>query len=404
MADVDLILFDDAIARDWYPLTLTRPAGELLLGTLTLRERLERVTGTRCVGHVANPDLLGFHEPGTPRVLESANVSTARARLFLSSRCLLHWDVEVDTSQEATYRVADQIAGWLVPPGAPNPTEDDLLTPSQVRGAGFTLGGNILENVWELVQDNSNHVASDILHFHPSSQLHRKPANAHVLGDYPIVVGEHVTIEPGVVFDVTAGPVWLDDGVKVHALSRIAGPMYVGHDTRLLGGIYNACSIGPLCKIHGEIEETVVLGYSNKAHDGFLGHAYLGKWVNLGAITTNSDLKNNYSNVRVWTPAGEVDTGMIKLGALFGDHVKTAIGTMINTGTIIGPGASIFGTGMPPKHVPPFSWGDGEYELEKFLETVERSMHRREIELVDPQREMLARVWHATRKQDSQEV
>lgn len=396
MADVDLILFDDAVARDWYPFTLTRPAGELLLGTLTLRERLERVTGARCIGHVASPDLMGFEEPTAPRVIDLASIKTNRARLFLSSRCVLHWDVDIDGSAEATYRVAEQVAGWLVPAGAPNPTEDELLTPAKVRGAGFTLGGNILENVWELVQDNSDHVASDILHFHSSKEMPARPANAHVIGEYPIVLGDDVIIEPGVVFDVTAGPVWLEEGVHVHALSRIAGPFYAGHNTTLLGGSFNACTIGPVCKIHGEIAESIVLGFSNKAHDGFIGHCYLGSWVNLGALTTNSNLKNNYSTIRVWTPAGEVDTGMSKLGSLIGDHVKTAIGTMLNTGTLVGPGSNIFG-GMPAKHVPPFSWGDGPYELDKFLEVVERAMHRREMELGSGQREMLKRAWQASR-------
>jgi UDP-N-acetylglucosamine diphosphorylase / glucose-1-phosphate thymidylyltransferase / UDP-N-acetylgalactosamine diphosphorylase / glucosamine-1-phosphate N-acetyltransferase / galactosamine-1-phosphate N-acetyltransferase len=392
MADVDLIVFDDAVARDWYPFTLTRPAGELLLGTLKLRERIERVSGTRCVGYIANPDLAGFDEGDTPPVIDIGQIDASRPRLYISSRCVLHWDVTLDLTAEATFRVADQVAGWLVPAGAAGPTEDDLLAPAVARGAGFTLGGNILENVWELIQDNTDHVASDILHFHPSAAGSARPANTHVIGEYPIVLGENVTIEPGVVFDVSAGPVWLDDGASVHCLTRIAGPMYVGRGSTLLGGVYNAGTIGPRCKIHGEFEESVILGYSNKAHEGFIGHAYIGCWVNFGALTTNSDLKNNYSNVRVWTPGGEVDTGLMKVGSLIGDHVKTAIGTMLNTGTVIGPGANVFG-GMPPKHVAPFSWGDGSYELDKFLATAEVAMGRRDVALSASQREMLSRVY-----------
>jgi hypothetical protein len=114
-------------------------------------------------------------------------------------------------------------------------------------------------------------------------------------------------------------------------------------------------------------------------------------WVNFGALTTDSDLKNNYSNVRIHTPRGEVDSGLMKLGSLIGDHVKTAIGTMLNTGTVIGPGANIFG-GMPPKHVPPFAWGDGRYELDKFLSTAEIAMGRRDVTMKPSQREMLTRV------------
>ncbi|MGQ0560663.1 MAG: putative sugar nucleotidyl transferase [Gemmatimonadota bacterium] len=392
MAEVELIVFDDAVARDWYPFTLTRPAGELLLGTLKLRARLERVTGARCAAYIANPDLAGFDERAAPRVVERGELDTGRARLFLSSRCVLHWDVTLDLSTEATFRVADQVAGWLVPPGAPAPSEDDLLAPATVRGAGYMLGGNILENVWELIQDNSDHVASDILHLHAARELHARPANAYVVGDYPLVCSAGVSIEPGVVFDLTAGPVWLDERVQVHALSRIAGPLYVAADSVLLGGCYNACTIGPHCKVHGEFEESVMLGYSNKAHDGFIGHSYLGQWVNLGALTTNSNLKNNYSSVRVWTPGGDLDTGMTKLGSLIGDHVKTAIGTMLTTGTVVGPGANVLDA-KPPKHIAPFSWGEQRYELDRFLETARRAMQRRDVELSESQQQLLRAAW-----------
>ena len=396
MAELELILFDDDVARDWYPFTLTRPAGELLLGTMTLRERLEAVTGAACSGYLTSPLLSGFDELGAPHVLDATQARTDRPRLLLSSRCVLHFDVDLDVSAEATYRVADQVAGWLIPAGVPLPSDHELRRPQIVRGQEYTLGGTMIAQVWDLIRHNPDYIASDILHMHPAAVPGEKPEHTHVVGKYPLILGAQVHIDPGVVFDLRAGPVWLDDGVHVYAYSRVAGPMYVGKDSLLFGGLYTACSIGPLCKVHGEIENTVVLGYSNKAHDGFLGHAYLGMWINLGALTTNSDLKNNYSTVSVYTPRGEVNTGEIKMGSLIGDHVKTAIGTMLNTGTVIGPGANLFG-GMPGKHVLPFSWGNGEYRLDKFLETAGRAMHRREIDLSKSQREMLTRVWQATR-------
>ena len=149
----------------------------------------------------------------------------------------------------------------------------------------------------------------------------------------------------------------LDDGVEVRAGARLAGPVHAGVGSRLLGGPFDAVSAGPRCYLRGEIEETVVLGYTNKAHDGFLGHAYLGSWVNLGAMTTNSDLKNNYGSVRLGDRDGEIETGLIKLGCLIGDHVKTAIGTMLNTGTVVEAGANLFGDSRPPKWIRAFAWG-----------------------------------------------
>ena len=159
-------------------------------------------------------------------------------------------------------------------------------------------------------------------------------------------------------------------------------------------------TFGPMCRVGGEIECTIFQGHTNKAHDGFLGHSYVGEWVNLGAGTTNSDLKNNYSPVRV-TLAGRIhDTGMLKMGSLLGDHVKTGIGTLLNTGGVVGTGCSIFGGGVQPTFVPPFVWGGGgryqEYRMKDFIETAARVMLRRELTLEENQRRLLESVYHMT--------
>jgi UDP-N-acetylglucosamine diphosphorylase/glucosamine-1-phosphate N-acetyltransferase len=169
----------------------------------------------------------------------------------------------------------------------------------------------------------------------------------------------------------------------------------------VFGGPVGTSSIGPVCKVRGEVAESVLLGYVNKAHDGHLGHALLGRWVNLGAATINSDLKNNYRPVRVWTPTGEEDTGLTKVGCFLGDHVKTGIGTVLNTGTVVGAGSNVFGGLMPPTVVPAFSWGAGDalttYRFDKFLETAEAAMARRGQTLTPGVRDILAAAWEATR-------
>src|SRR5688572_1090409 len=394
MIDFDLVLFDDAIARDWMPFTLTRPAGELLFGALRLRERAERIIDAASIGHVTHNDLIGFDEPGAPPVINLATLPTARARLFLSSRAVLDWDVDLDFEGESTLLVGTDVVGWLVTEGAPAPTESQLLNPSANGGASLTIPGKVLTHPWDLIHQNGDQILDDVAFMIEDVFTQEiDDDGVFVLGEHPIVRIGDVTIEPGVVFDASAGPIWLEDGVTVRAHARVAGPMYVGRNSTLLGGVYAGCSIGPHCKVHGELEESIILGYSNKAHDGFLGHAYLGMWVNLGAMTTNSDLKNNYSNVRIWTPRGEVDSGEMKLGALIGDHVKTAIGTLLNTGTVIGAGTNVFG-GMPPKYLPPFSWGsDGEYAFDKFLETASVAMQRRGVPLNASQKDMLSRAF-----------
>jgi UDP-N-acetylglucosamine diphosphorylase/glucosamine-1-phosphate N-acetyltransferase len=264
------------------------------------------------------------------------------------------------------------------------------------------LPGRWLTNVWDLISGNPAQIAADLEHLAATASPAAVPNGLHTLAFEPgrLQLGRDVVIEPGVVFDFTDGPIRLEDGVTVRAFTRLAGPAWVGPGSVLLGGPYAHVSIGPLCKVHGELEASIVLGYSNKAHDGFLGHAYLGRWVNLGAMTTNSDLKNNYGTVRLWTPRGSVDTGQMKVGCLLGDHVKTGIGALLNTGTVIGAGSNLFGTAMPPKYVPPFSWGSGaaleRYDVEKFLATAEVAMGRRQVRLEDGMKQLLRAAWQRT--------
>jgi hypothetical protein len=150
--------------------------------------------------------------------------------------------------------------------------------------------------------------------------------------------------------------------------------------------------------VHGELSTTIFLGHANKAHDGFVGHSVLGRWVNLGASTVTSNLKNTYGTVQLWTPSGVRETGMQFLGTLFGDHVKTAIGTRLSTGTVLGTGANVFGDAMPPRVVAPFAWGGAidapAYRLDRFLLVAERAMARRHITLGDGARRQLTAAYN----------
>jgi hypothetical protein len=171
----------------------------------------------------------------------------------------------------------------------------------------------------------------------------------------------------------------------------------VGVDSLVASDRVSGCAIGDLCRVHGELSASVLLGHANKAHDGFVGHSYLGRWVNLGAGTTTSNLKNTYGSVALWTPEGVRDTGMQFLGTLFGDHAKTGIQLPLTTGTVVGAGANVFER-MPPKHVPPFAWGAeapyGRYDLERFVRVAERAMARRGVPLEAGMRDVL-RAAHA---------
>jgi UDP-N-acetylglucosamine diphosphorylase / glucose-1-phosphate thymidylyltransferase / UDP-N-acetylgalactosamine diphosphorylase / glucosamine-1-phosphate N-acetyltransferase / galactosamine-1-phosphate N-acetyltransferase len=392
-----LVLFDDATARGWAPFSLTRPAGELLHGAYTLRERTERAIGLCCVAHLSTDHLTGVQEHGAAPVLDRSGLPTSTPTVILSSRCVLaagaapaDWG-----TTPAAVTVGGEPCGWYLPAGTPAPPAAELLEPG-ARGPErrIALPGTVLTEVWELIALGPERTRADI---DAAGAAGSAGGGPEILGGAPLRVGRNVVVEPATVLDLRNGPIWLDDDVTVRAFTRLEGPSYIGRASTLLGGPFTAVSIGPHCKVHGEMEETVVLGYTNKAHDGFLGHAYLGRWVNLGAMTTNSDLKNNYGSVRLWTPAGERDTGLMKLGCLLGDHVKTGIGTLLNTGTVVGAGSNLYGAAMPPKYVPAFSWGSGAdlaaYDLDRFLAVTDKVMARRGITLSEEERTMLGRAW-----------
>ncbi|MEX0980357.1 MAG: putative sugar nucleotidyl transferase [Gemmatimonadota bacterium] len=407
MSALSLLLFDDRTARGWEPFALTRPVGELLLGCLLQRERAERFWKTQASGHLAGSAMRGFREVGAPPAVEPADVSAESLRIVLSSRVVLPFapspfDEEPPPVEPASLTVRGEVVGWLLPPGTPTPEESALLDPAgEPRFASeIELGGRVLANVWNLVADNADQLRVDIETLFPRTDAFLPPGVNHI-GRGLISIATGVELEPGITIDTRGGPVRVEEGVAIRSMTRLEGPLYLARDSQIFGGSISRASIGPRCKVRGEVEEAVILGFSNKAHDGYLGHAYLGRWVNLGALTTNSDLKNNYGPVRVRTASGDVDTGLTKVGCFLGDHVKTGIGTLLNTGTVVGAGSNLFGGAMPPVYVPPFSWGAGgdlsEYRLDRFLDVAEVVMRRREVALTAEDRAFLETAWRRGR-------
>jgi UDP-N-acetylglucosamine diphosphorylase/glucosamine-1-phosphate N-acetyltransferase len=198
-----------------------------------------------------------------------------------------------------------------------------------------------------------------------------------------VSIGNDCSIKPGVVFDAEDGPIIIGNDVTILSHTYLQGPLFIGDGCLVKAGtrIYGGTSIGPGCKLGGEISESIFQSWSNKQHDGFIGHAYIGEWVNLGADTNNSDLKNSYANVQVTVNGETVDTGSPFAGLYMGDHGKSGINTMFNTGTSIGPGANIVGYGYPSVNIPPLSWSiNGKirrYKIDKFYITAQKVKDRR---------------------------
>ena len=400
MSGVRLFLFDDRHARRWAPFTLTRPAGELLFGCLTLRERAERCFGTPCEGHISRSALRGFDEPGAPPTVGLDDIGTHGTRILLSSRAALRLGTVAVPEHASRLIVDGEVAGWVLPDGAALPSELWVRDPDAATtelGKALEIPGTLLARPWDLVAQNADCIRRDVEALWGESG---EVEGVLRVGDGAISLGEGAVIERGVYVDTRGGPVRLASGARVEGPARLIGPLFVGAGSRILGGHVGTSSIGPICLVRGELADSVLLGYVNKAHDGYIGHALLGRWVNLGAYTTNSDLKNNYRPVKVWTPDGDLDTGLLKVGCFLGDHVKTGIGTVLNTGTVLGAGSNVFGGLMPPSAVPPFSWGSGselgDHDQAKFLSTAAHAMSRRGQELTPGVRRILEEAWVAT--------
>jgi UDP-N-acetylglucosamine diphosphorylase/glucosamine-1-phosphate N-acetyltransferase len=393
-----LYLYDDATARGFEPFALTRPCGELRAGTTLIRARWERALGVSAAGFIAGAHLADFEEAGAPAA--ARDVLPAGA-IVASTRYVVAL-TDADRGA-ATWRCAGQLAAVRLGAEVPVATlADGTATLERLPAAvGYEAGvaGRWMGELWDLVRELPTQLAEDISVLASTLAVAAPPAHAVVLGAHPVHVEEGATVEPFTVFDTSAGAVLLRRGSIVHAFTRVVGPCYVGEQSTVAGDKIAGCSIGDVSRIHGEISTTIVIGHSNKAHDGFVGHSILGRWVNLGAGTTTSNLKNTYGTVQLWTPRGLRDTGLQFFGTAFGDHVKTGIGLRLSTGTVLGAGANVYDA-MPPKAVAPFAWGGGApyetYAAEKFVAVAARAMARRQVVLGDKGRRQLLRA-HADR-------
>jgi UDP-N-acetylglucosamine diphosphorylase/glucosamine-1-phosphate N-acetyltransferase len=387
-----LYFYDDLRARQFEPFALTRPGSELRAGTSLIRKRWERATSMESAGFISSKHLAHFEEGKAPPAVATKSEIPAGS-IIVNTRCVIPLDLELDRfdllmceGAACAVRLAralpvSQFADGSIDIGA-----------IQTSLGGRRISGRWINEVWDLIATLPEQLAEDI-------PRRAKALDATELTDATVIGNEKVFIEvgaqigPQVVLDASGGPILIRKGAVVAPFTHLVGPISVGRDSQILGDRVALSSIGDHCKVRGEFSNSIVLGHSNKGHAGFVGHSYLGRWVNLGALTTTSNLKNTYGPVQMWTPRGVRTTGQQFLGTLFGDHAKTGIGTMLSTGTVMGTGANVFGANTPPKVIPPFAWGTTEpydtYDVTRFLVVAERVMARRNVELGDKGRKQL---------------
>ena len=417
-----IYLYDDARARGFEPFALTRPAATLVVGTAATWERWRAALAMEAAGVIVASHLQDFDESDAPNaVVDEVPAGAVIANSRFAPSLIVQSSAEAVAERRdamrnvSRWRAAGSERIAAVRTGQAIPVREfergDLTLESLIAASGATtdLEGWWVDEVWDIVRLLPDVLADD-LHRLAEADLEWEweiPRQRITLGQHSIRVAlasvkgqEPAIIEPNVVFDASAGPIRVAAGAHVHAFTRLVGPCYIGPGATVMGGDIATCSIGPVCKVRGELSSAVFIGYANKGHDGFVGHSVLGRWANLGAGTVTSNLKNTYGTVALWTPDGIRDSGLQFLGTMFGDHAKTGIGLRLTTGTVLGAGANVYGSAMPPKAVPPFAWGDQPpyaiYHLDKFIEVAERVMARRHVQLSERSRRQLA-ASHAAR-------
>ena len=400
-------LFEDAAVVELEPLALTRPAFALLSGCGSLADKHFHLFGATSPGAIVRPALAALL--GDAFAVNDPAWLQAGPTVLVNARWLPLFAERPDLTTPHVGVVDDALAYAVVGPDHLHDlcieTLADHLDTWREQLPVRPAGGRMMRHLWDLVDANAESLWADAPLSEPTPE-----ADIVCIGPRErLSIAPTAVIEPQVLADTTNGPVIVDHAARVSAFSRLEGPCYIGPSTQVMGAkIRGGTSLGPGCRIGGEIEASIVQGFSNKYHDGFLGHAYVGSWVNLGAGTSNSDLRNDYGPVRVMVNDRLVDTGRTKIGCFLGDHVKAAIGCLLNTGTSVGPFAGLLPSGsLLPRHVPGFcNVIDGRIvtaeDMDGLIATARIVMSRRE-RVLTPAHERLYRllyeqsVWNRAR-------
>jgi UDP-N-acetylglucosamine diphosphorylase/glucosamine-1-phosphate N-acetyltransferase len=387
-------LFEDRGALDLEPLSLTRPVFELLCGLTSLAAKQSRFFPPGPRGVLVRPYLADLARL-TAAALPVNDLAWLRAGpVILVNGRWLPPSIPLpfaELSGPCVALVDDEIAFAVVEPEhlvdcAPN-TLDDCLATLRETLPHREAGGRMIRHLWDLVQHNGDQILADWQTagppFEPESA--ERPGLAVIGPRDHVLIHPSARLDPMVVADTTHGPILIDREAVITAFTRLEGPCAIGPRTQVHGAKIRAgTTLGPDCRIGGEVECSIMHGHSNKYHDGFLGHAYVGEWVNLGAGTQNSDLRNDYGEISMTVNGRRVRTGLTKVGCFLGDHTKTALGTLLNTGTNAGIFCNLLPGGLLPKYIPSFgSWWNESLtdraELADLLRTAAEVMRRRHV-------------------------
>ncbi len=389
-----IVVFEDSAFSNLLPVVYFRPVWELVCGTSTILDKIKAVFPEEDISLQCRQYLKDYYLESS-RLFDTSSETDA---IFLNGRWLVRsGDREkiLEMPVNSVLNTDHGIAAWRVSKKkVADYFQSGIINEERVLN---DFGHNhysveLIEYAWDLIDRNGDSIKAEFeISGNAGKILGQVDAGCHLMGKDNIYVGAGARIMPGVVINAEDGPVWISEKSKIMPNAVLEGPLFIGEQSLIKIGakIYENSTIGKVCKIGGELEGSIIQEYSNKQHDGFLGHSYLGAWINLGADTNNSDLKNNYGEISVYINNKSIQTGKQFLGTIMGDHSKTAINTQLNTGTVVGVSCNIFGEGFPPKFIPSFSWGGAagfrEYNFDKAMEVASIVMGRRKINFTDNQ-------------------
>ncbi len=405
---MQICVFEDKGFELLYPLTYMRPTFELKCGHTLLYEKIVRAFPGMKFQYIVRDWLEARWKEkfGADKVNNLAAIQSDDT-LFINGRLLyMGLKLEANGSEEVGMAGEDVVYARIKKSeiGKYGHNVFDLVAALK-NLPKKDISCTMIKYPWNLVQKNPDAIRDDFAQINKPGVIEGDfHPQACIVGDKKnVYIAKGAKIHPFVCLDVTDGPIIIDEDVIAYPFTRIEGPNAVGKKTQLFGtNLRTGSAIGPVCRVVGEVEDSIMHAYSNKYHDGFLGHAYLCEWVNLGAMTTNSDLKNDYSNVCLYVNGELFDTCDGKVGCFIGDHTKTSIGTLLNTGTIVGMMSNVVGNGgVAPKYIPSFSWmiNDKYFKAQKGMETAKYAMGRRKCTMTVEEEKLINYVKAMTKEE-----
>ena len=387
---MNYILFDGTVRKALLPFTYTRPVADIRIGILTIREKWEKY-----LGFTATTLTEEYLEEKYP-MLELENNVMINAS-FLPTKALIN-EVKKLKENQAIFK-NDEVVAFFTKESQEEVNFDNY------ESIDFVFDVLQIKNTWDIFLFNDQAISDDFELLTEGRKSQPIPEGVHYLNKANIFIEEGAEILFSVL-NASTGPIYIGRDTLIMEGSLIRGPFAMGQHSVLKMGtkVYGATTLGPKCKIGGEVNNAVLFGNSSKGHEGYLGNAVIGEWCNIGADTNNSNLKNNYAEVRLWNyeTEGFDKTGLQFCGLIMGDHSKSAINTMFNTGTVVGVSSNIYGSNFPRNFIPSFSWGGASgfttYQISKACETANLVMKRKNELFDEKEQRILEHVFDITKK------